>query len=182
MLSATALVSDRLRLRKARADDLEGIVDTQTDPDIRRYLGGPRPEHAVREHIATVGIEHVTANPGVYVIADRDTDEMVGTLTLARRNASQPGHIDDSGGELELSYVLRRRAWGRGYATEAARTVLRAAAEELPDQPVLIITQSANSASLRLANRLGFRAVTTFEQWGAEQTLAVAALHSFQAS
>nr|WP_083897890.1 GNAT family N-acetyltransferase [Nocardia vinacea] len=52
---------------------------------------------------------------------------------------------------------MRPDTWGAGPATEAATAVLRAAADELPDQPVLIVPQTANRRSLRLAVRLGFQ-------------------------
>ncbi|MGY0235420.1 GNAT family N-acetyltransferase [Longispora urticae] len=84
-------------------------------------------------------------------------------------------------GKLELGYLLRRDAWGAGLAYEASAAALRAAAAELPDQPVILVTQSANARSLRLAARLGFQPVGTFEQFDAEQTLGrLASLHSFQ--
>jgi hypothetical protein len=57
--------------------------------------------------------------------------------------------------------------------------LLRTAAAALPDEPVIVVTQSANVRSLTLARRLGFLAATTFEEFGAEQTLAVASLHGF---
>jgi RimJ/RimL family protein N-acetyltransferase len=53
--------------------------------------------------------------------------------------------------------VLRRDTWGAGLAFEAASAALRAAAAELPDQPVLVVTQTANRRARRLADRLGFR-------------------------
>jgi RimJ/RimL family protein N-acetyltransferase len=81
------------------------------------------------------------------------------------------------GDELELSYVFRRDSWGKGWAYEAASALLRAAAAELPDQPVLAATQSANTRSLNLLRRLGFEPVSTFVQFDAEQTLATAPLH-----
>ncbi len=40
-LSATAIESDRVVLRKARDADREGIVEVLTDPEVRAYLGGP---------------------------------------------------------------------------------------------------------------------------------------------
>jgi RimJ/RimL family protein N-acetyltransferase len=43
------------------------------------------------------------------------------------------------------------------------------------------VTQTANTRSLDLAARLGFRRVSTFEAYEAEQTLAVADLHAFLA-
>lgn len=76
---------------------------------------------------------------------------------------------------------MRRHAWGAGLAFEAATAALRAAADELPDQPVLIATQTANERSLRLAARLRSQPVRTFEWFDAEQTLCLASLHSFKA-
>lgn len=99
---------------------------------------------------------------------------------LDRRPADLPGHVTKEGGELELTYLLRRGRWGAGLAFEAATAVLRAAADELPDQPVLVVIQTANERSLKLATRLGFQHMGTFEAHDAEQTLAVADLHSLK--
>ncbi|MEV4108562.1 GNAT family N-acetyltransferase [Nonomuraea sp. NPDC049695] len=178
-LSATEIATDRLLLRKAQGADREGLIELATDPEIRTYLGGPRPRGDVERYIDAVGAAGLTSAPGSFVIADAVTDELIGTLALARRSAERPGHVTEDGEELELSYVLRRSAWGVGLAFEAATAVLRAAAGELPDQPVVVVTQTANRRSLKLAARLGFRQVGTFEQFGAEQTLSTADLHSF---
>ncbi|MEU3086394.1 GNAT family N-acetyltransferase [Streptomyces massasporeus] len=180
-LSATEITSARLRLRAARDVDRDGFIELQTDPQVRLHLGGPRPRSVVEQYLDTLGVARVTDKPGTFVIADRATDHLVGTLLLHRRPADLPGHVTEQGGELELTYVLRRAAWGAGLAFEAATAALRAAASELPDQPVLIVTQTANTRSLALAARLGFRPVSTFEAYEAEQTLAMTGLHSFLA-
>jgi RimJ/RimL family protein N-acetyltransferase len=180
MLDINDVQATRVRLRKACDADVDGLVETQTDERVRRYLGGPRAEAEVRAFVESVGISALTAKPGCFIVALNETDEMLGTVTLSRRDSDQPGHVERGGNELELTYVFRHHAWGKGYANEAVRALLCAAAEVLPDQPVLIITQSANHSSLKLAERLGFDVVSTFEQHGAEQTLAVAQLGSFR--
>lgn len=43
----------------------------------------------------------------------------------------------------------------------------------LPGEPVVLATQTANTASLRLATKLGFAEVERFEAWGAEQWLGL---------
>ncbi|MFI6502327.1 GNAT family N-acetyltransferase [Nonomuraea typhae] len=91
-------------------------------------------------------------------------------------DAPRPGRVSTDGEELELGYVLRRSTWGAGFAFEAATAALRAAADELPAQPVVLVTQTANTRSLTLAARLGFRPVSTFEEYGSEQTLCTAPL------
>jgi RimJ/RimL family protein N-acetyltransferase len=178
-LSATEVPSERLLLRKAHDADREGFVELLTDPEVRAYLGGPRPRSDVEQHLDAVGTATATSTPGSYVIADNTTNRLLGTLMLDRRPADRPGHVIEDGEELELSYVLRRSAWGAGLAFEAATVALRTAAGELPDQPVLVVTQTANKRSLNLAARLGFHPVSTFEEFGAEQTLATARLSSF---
>lgn len=111
-----------------------------------------------------------------------ESDRFLGILGLARRTADRPGHVTSEGGELELSYVLRRDAWGTGSAFEAAVAALRTAADELPDQPVVIVTQTANQQARELAARLGFQEVAVFEEFDAQQTLAVAPLAAFRAA
>ncbi|MER6942776.1 GNAT family N-acetyltransferase [Nonomuraea sp. NPDC000554] len=180
-LSATEVLSDRLLLRKAHDADREGLIELFTDPEVRAYLGGPRPRSDVEQYLDAVGTANATSTPGSYVIADNTTNRLLGTLMLDRRSAERPGHVTEDGEELELSYVLRRSAWGAGLAFEAATVALRAAADELPDQPVLVVTQTANERSLKLAARLGFRHESTFEEFGAEQTLGTARLSSFKA-
>jgi RimJ/RimL family protein N-acetyltransferase len=180
-LSATLIAGKRVLLRKSRDTDREGLIDLRTDPQVCAYIGGPQLREEVEQRLDAIGPANVTATPGTFVIADKATDDLIGTLELKRRAADLPGHVTEDGDELELGYLLRRRAWGAGLAFEAVAAALHAAADELPDQPVMILTQTANERSLRLAVRLGFRPVSTFESFGAEQTLCMASLYSFKA-
>ncbi|MFN6551107.1 GNAT family N-acetyltransferase [Mycolicibacterium septicum] len=179
ILTATRIEADRLLLRKGRDDDGEGLVETQTDERVRRFLGGPRARAEFRATVTSVGAATLLAADGCYVAAERESGDMLGMVTLSRRDPELPGHVNERGGELELSYVFRVHAWGKGYAAEACRALLRCAAEQLADQPVVIVTQTANLAALRLADRLGFAQLGTFEQFDAEQVLAAARLGTF---
>ncbi|WP_166904804.1 GNAT family N-acetyltransferase [Mycobacterium sp. DL440] len=179
MLAVTHIEAERVHLRMGRDDDAEGLIETQADERVRRFLGGPRAEADVRAVVAAAGAPTLLAADGCYVVADKESDAMLGMVTLSRRSPDLPGHVQERGDELELSYVFRAHAWGRGYATEAARALLRCAAQQLADHPIVIITQSANLAALRLADRLGFTRVETFEQFNAEQVLASAQLRTF---
>ncbi|WP_435590760.1 GNAT family N-acetyltransferase [Nocardia sp. bgisy118] len=182
MLSAVQIATDRVLLRKARDADRERLIELRTDPEVGTYIGGPRLREDVEQFLDAIGgTANATATPGTFVIADKTTDDLLGTFELKRRAADQPGHVTEDGQELELGYLMRPDAWGAGLAFEAATAVLRAAADELPDQPVLIATQTANKRSLRLAVRLGFQPVSTFEWFDAEQSLCLASLHSFKA-
>jgi RimJ/RimL family protein N-acetyltransferase len=179
-VTTARIVAERVHLRKGRDDDAEGLIDTQTARQVRRFLGGPRAEAEVRAMVAAAGAATLLAADGCYVVADRESDAMLGMVTLGRRGPELPGHVLEGGDELELSYVFRAPAWGKGYATEAARALLLCAAKQLADQPIIVITQAANLAALRVADRLGFTRVDTFQQFDAEQVLATAQLRTFQ--
>ncbi len=63
---------------------------------------------------------------------------------------------------------------------EAARSLLtHVARRDPPEQPVVVVTRSANVPSLRLATRLGFVEVETFVQFGVLQPLLVTRLTTF---
>lgn len=179
-LSAVEIAAERVLLRKARAADRERLIELRTDSEVAAYIGGPRRREDVERYLDEIGgVANATDAPGTFIIADKATDDLLGTFELRRRAPDQPGRVA-GGEELELGYLMRREAWGAGLASEAATAVLRTAAAELPDQPVLIVTQTANKRSLGLATRLGFRPITTFEQFDAEQTLLAASLHLFK--
>ncbi|MGP5051336.1 GNAT family N-acetyltransferase [Brachybacterium alimentarium] len=76
-----------------------------------------------------------------------------------------------------MSYLLRRKWRGQGVASEAASLLLRTTAEHLPDQVVLVVTQTANAPSLTIAERLGFQIVGTFVEFDADQWLGAGQLH-----
>ena len=97
----------------------------------------------------------------------------VGAVMVDRRPLARPGHLAYGVPEAEISYTFLPRTWGNGYATEAVAAVLQWLATTLPGEPVVLCTQVANEASVRLATRLGFQEVTRFEEFGAEQWFGV---------
>lgn len=111
------------------------------------------------------------AHPGHFCV-EKD-GLFLGTVTLNRRPRSRPGHLSPEGNELEVSYTFLPDAWGKGYAEEAVGSVLRWVATQLPREPVVLCTQLANAASVRLAERLGFEKVEVLEEFGAEQWFGV---------
>jgi RimJ/RimL family protein N-acetyltransferase len=105
--------------------------------------------------------------PGVFAVEREGV--FIGAVSFVRRDRERPGHVRPECGEIELGYMFLPAAWGFGYASEAIRAALDWAARALPGEPVVLCTQSANTASVRLAQRLGFVEVERFEEFGAEQ-------------
>ena len=130
--------TDRLLLRRTEARDRDSYIDLMCSADVYRYLGGP---HS-RERVERDAPEVPGNRPGVFAV---EADEaFLGAVTVDRRDAERPGHIAADGNELELGYLFSPTYWGRGYATEAVMVVLDWIDEVLPEEPIVLCTQTAN--------------------------------------
>ena len=159
--------TERLTLRQSEARDRGAFIDLFASPDVGTYIGGPRP----REELEGAAPQVPGRRCGCFVV---DLDgAMIGYVTFDRHDADQSGHVRPEAGEAALGYLFLPAAWGRGYATEACVAALDWFAGALPDEPVVLRTQTANDRSMRLAAKLGFTEVERFEDYGAEQWLGV---------
>jgi RimJ/RimL family protein N-acetyltransferase len=58
-------------------------------------------------------------------------------------------------GEIEVGYLLKQSAWGKGYATEACTRMLRFAFEQTALQEVVAVTDPENRASQKVLRKCG---------------------------
>ncbi|KQM68111.1 hypothetical protein ASE75_01840 [Sphingomonas sp. Leaf17] len=70
-----------------------------------------------------------------------------------------------SGDAHEIGYWITPHAWGRGYATEAARAVIETARDALPVHRIIARHRADNPASARVLHKLGFRATGRTESF-----------------
>ena len=148
--------TERLLLREPETRDRAACIELLASPEVGAYLRGPRPRDELEREMPRVP----ERRPGLFVV---DLDEvMIGQVILSRATGQ-------GAGEAELGYLFLPEAWGFGYAAEACAAALGWLAGELPGEPVVLKTQTANARSLRLAARLGFTEAGRFEAWGAEQ-------------
>ncbi|MBJ6613602.1 GNAT family N-acetyltransferase [Streptomyces griseoincarnatus] len=156
--------TERLVLRAAEARDRAGFVELYASQEVHTYLGGARPrEELAREMPAVPG-----QWPGSFVVVLDGV--MTGQVLLRRATEhSRPAAV----GKVDLGYLFLPRVWGHGYAAEACGAALDWLGGVLPDEPVVLATQTANTRSLRLAAKLGFTEVERFRAWEAEQWLGL---------
>ncbi|MFF7158574.1 GNAT family N-acetyltransferase [Streptomyces sp. NPDC008139] len=153
----------RLWLREPEAGDRGAVIELFCSAEVGTYVGGPRE----RDEMERAVPETPRRRHGLFVV---DLDgAMIGIVTIDRHGAGSKGHVRPEGEEPELGYMFLPEAWGHGYATEACAAALNWAAEALPGEPVVLCAQTANTASLRVAEKLGFTEVERFEEYGAEQ-------------
>jgi RimJ/RimL family protein N-acetyltransferase len=144
------LETDRLILRMFRESDTSSYAEMCADPEVMRYInaGEPLAREDAWRHMAMVLGHWQLRGYGLWAAEERSTGEMVGRI-----GCWQP----EGWPELEVGWMLRRRFWGKGYATEAARASLHFAFSQLQAEHVISVIHPDNSASIRVAERIGER-------------------------
>jgi len=161
------LRTERLVLRESEARDRATVIDLFGSPEVCTHLGGAQ----ARDELERAVPEVPGQRPGYFVV---DLDgATIGIVTFDRRDAERPGRIRPDCGEAELGYMFLPQMWGFGYATEACAAGLHWFAGVFPGEPVVLCTQLANGASVRVAAKLGFTEAARFEEYGAEQWFGV---------
>jgi len=147
------VTTERLRLRKIRADDLDHLVALDSDPLVMKYLTGgvPTPRSAY------------LGSDGLLARMCRWNDEPYGFFACEFERAFIGWfHLRPSVFEpeiLELGYRLMRQFWGRGFATEGGRALCRLAFETLAQEAVDACTLPENQASAAVLRKCGMRYV-----------------------
>src|SRR5688500_17921228 len=114
------LETERLILRRFTADDVDNLVDLDSDPDVMYYNSGGRPtprEEIERGHIpAYLDYYRHYEGYGFWAAIEKGTGAFLGWFHF-RPYEGAP--VD----QPELGYRLRKSAWGKGYGTEGARAL-----------------------------------------------------------
>ncbi|MEV8097231.1 GNAT family N-acetyltransferase [Kitasatospora sp. NPDC085879] len=155
----------RMLLRRFTEDDLDDLAALHGDPEVMRRIddGRPVPRAVVeRETLPALlrGYAELPPGTGCFAAVERGSGEFLGWFGL------QPATSVGLSGGTELGYRLRPAVWGRGFATEGARALVRLAFTELGADRVVATTMTANTASRRVMEKAGLHHVRTFfEEW-----------------
>jgi RimJ/RimL family protein N-acetyltransferase len=158
------LRTERLVLRDITEADAQLLFDLDSDPEVMHYIG-PQPASGVapyRERIRNVYIPF-QAHPwhGVRIVLDRTSNEFLGWVFIrpatASKNARDLGWT--RGGEEEIGFRYKRSFWGRGIATEAARSLIEIALADPATTAVVACAMATNARSLRVLEKLGLERV-----------------------
>jgi RimJ/RimL family protein N-acetyltransferase len=152
--------TERLVLREPEARDRGAVIELLASPEVGTYLGGPRPREELEREMPGAP----ERPPGLFIVDLGGA--MIGQVILKRAEGLS---VPAAAGKAEIGYLFLPQAWGFGYAAEACAAALGWLDRELPGEPVVLFTQTANARSMRLAAKLGFTEVERFEAWGAEQ-------------
>ncbi|MEV4641094.1 GNAT family N-acetyltransferase [Actinoplanes sp. NPDC049548] len=137
--------TERLELRPISTEDLPGFLGLHADPEVSRFIGRHDAESAARR-LREAEESWAASGYGMFAVLERRTGEFLGRCGLVHWP-----ELD----ETEIGWALHRQAWGRGYATEAARACIAWTFANTPLTRITAMINPANPRSRAVAERLG---------------------------
>ena len=96
---------------------------------------------------------------GLWAVELLKTNEFIGFIGLSVPKVDLPFSPC-----VEIAWRLKRSAWGNGYATEAAKAIVKYAFETEKIHRLIATCQPENNASVRVCEKLAMRLEGTFRK------------------
>ena len=145
--------TERLLLRPLTEADAEALLAYRSRPDVCRYVPfEPMTPEVVTDRLGSYWASSVLTDEGQSLtlgIVVAETGRLVGDVILFWHSRKHRGG--------EIGYVVNPEFSGQGYATEAARAMLRLGFEELGLHRIIARIDERNEPSARVLRRLGMR-------------------------
>lgn len=149
IIDSVHLTGERIFLRPMTREDSSFIVSWRNDPEIKKWMFNQRPL-TIEEHLKW--FEKPKPDRLDYVICDKENSLPIGTVNFINMEAKR----------AEAGKMLGdKNYWGGGFAREAFSLWLNAGFKILKLQTIYVKTMTANTANIKLNEKLGFTAVKT---------------------
>lgn len=146
------LETERCLIRETTPEDVEDFFLIYSDPAITEYMEGLYPDREqekeyIREYIKEI---YTFYEFGVWTVVEKKSGSVIGRAGFSYREGYD---------EPELGFIIGVPWQRRGYGEEVCRGVLDYGVRTLGFREVNALAETGNEASLKLCDKLGFRAV-----------------------
>lgn len=146
------LETDRLRLRQWRESDYPLFSNLNSDPEVMKYF----PELLSKEDSDCLAIKLQSLIQdrgwGLWALELKSTNQFIGYTGLHHTNEElifSPA--------IEIGWRLSKSHWKQGYATEAAKAVLKFAFISLQLEEIVSFTSVINKNSIAVMQRINMK-------------------------
>ena len=158
------LATARLTLRGHRRDDFADCVKLWSDSNVTRYIAArPFTEEEVWSRLLRYVGHWAMMGFGYWMVRETATDRFIGEVGFAEHRRDMTPTVV---GMPEIGWVLVPDAHGQGFATEAVRAAVDWGDAHFGGQRTVCLIHPDNVASLRVAEKAGYReyARTTYKE------------------
>ena len=141
--------TDRLYFRKLQASDIPLWSDFFRDNEMIEFVGidtSKEPLDLSKEWIEKQFERYQNDGFGHLAIIEKKTNRFLGVAGLIVREI-------DSIKEFEVSYLLKKEFWGKGYATEITKSLIDYSRENKVSKRLISLIHKENLNSIRVAKK-----------------------------
>lgn len=154
-IKVPGLETERLRLRGHRLDDFAKCAAMWADPVAVRFIGGkPLSEEEAWTRFLRYAGHWAVLGFGYWLAEEKATGKFIGEVGFADYKREIEPSLK---GVPEVGWVLASTAHGNGFATEAVRAVVKWGDGRFEGAPTACIIAPDNLASIRVAEKCGYR-------------------------
>ncbi|MFO0882647.1 MAG: GNAT family N-acetyltransferase [Pirellulales bacterium] len=140
----------RLKLRQWQASDLAPFADLNSDPRVMEHFPAPLTREESNAWVGRLKAEMAEQGWGLWAVEVKATQQFIGFVGLKVPKVTLPFSPC-----VEIGWRLVFDAWGKGYATEAAKAALQVGFEELNLTEIVSFTAVCNTRSAAVMQRIG---------------------------
>jgi RimJ/RimL family protein N-acetyltransferase len=146
--------TERLVLRKHTIKDTDLVFQLASDPAVLQFIRGvPASREEAWHRLLRYAGHWSLLGFGMFAVFERATNQFIGEVGLAD---FQRGLGDNFDGTPEAAWLFKGSAHGKGFALEAMTAALDWFDEQALSSRSVCIIDPRNTASIRLAQKLGF--------------------------
>lgn len=149
------LETKRLIIRDPIIEDFEYIWEMRNDPEVSKFTGGVTSlskEELYRNHVKRC--QNKTNTPKEYSVVLKANGEYIGYCGF---------QLCEVLGGIEILYGFLKSYWGKGYATEAAKAVLKYGRDSLGLEKIYAAVNLKNIASEKVLLSSGMKYIETIK-------------------
>ena len=137
-----------LHLRLLKQDDLGYLTELNSDAEVRQFFpeGTQNKEQTKARMDELISYYGTHGLPGFAMFLD-ETGEFVGRCGFALTET----------GETEVGYLLHKKFWGRGYASEALEALFEWANKNIKAEYIIAFAPEDHIASQRVMQKCGMQ-------------------------
>lgn len=142
----------RLILREWQDKDIEPFAAMNKDPNVREFFPNVMSLEETKASVSFIRSHFKKYGFGLWAVELKETGEFIGFVGYS--TPSFEAHFTPC---VEIGWRLAKKFWGKGYATEAAKTVLHAAFVHYNLNEVVSFTAALNRPSIRVMEKIGLQ-------------------------
>jgi [ribosomal protein S5]-alanine N-acetyltransferase len=153
------LETEHLLFRPLTLADLDDLTALYADPEVMRFLSGPRSQDEVQRVLNGYIREYQLYGHSFFATITKDDQRFIGHCGLLNQEV-------EGKQEVELAYVLARPYWKQGLALEGAQALKDYGMQQLGFPRLISLIPPDNLPSIHIAEKIGMHYERDVDQWG----------------